>query len=86
MKLLRGHAIIHLHLSPASILIATLPISPTCEHAMEQSSYRQRAERCRRLARSLTDPEASARLLELAAEYEAKANAEEENSKPRASD
>jgi hypothetical protein len=53
---------------------------------MESSTYRQQAERCRRLARSVNDPDARDRLLELAAEYEAKAKAADDDSKARASD
>jgi hypothetical protein len=52
---------------------------------MESSTYRREAERCRRLARLLTDPDTRARLLELAAEYEAKAKAADDKSKPPAS-
>jgi hypothetical protein len=51
---------------------------------MEMSlSYSRQAERCRRLAASIADPDTSSRLLELAAEYEAKAKAADENSKRR---
>ena len=49
---------------------------------MDSTTYRRQAERCHRLARSITDPDAGARLLELAAEYEAKAKASDKNAKP----
>jgi hypothetical protein len=51
---------------------------------METPTYSRQAERCRRLARSVNDPDVRERLLELAAEYEAKAA--DETSKPGASD
>jgi hypothetical protein len=49
-----------------SRLLASVPVETP-------SSYSRQAQRCHRLARAINDPAASARLLELAAEYEAKA-------------